>query len=230
MNTNNLVQLKNITILIVEDDVILLENLKLTLEPLCKEIYTATSAATGVKFFNEKNIDLIITDYIMPIMDGFAFSKEVRKVDELIPIIIISNSTDTDKLLNVIPINHVEYIVKPIKYEKLISVLNNILSRSINEELFQIQITDEVQYNKLSKTLYKNSEDIKLTKSDIILIELFLKNRNNLVTDTMIQDALDFDDLRNYNAIKNTIYRLRKKIGKDILVNVQSLGYLMKNI
>lgn len=229
MSLNNPAQLKNISILIVEDDLVLLQNLKLTLEPLCKEVHTAASAAIALEVFNEKNVDLIITDYIMPIMDGFVFSKKIREIDKLVPIIIISNSTDTDKLLNVISLNYIEYIVKPINYEKLISVINSMLVNSADEKLFLIDINNIVQYNKLSKALYKNGEFLKLTKSDIILIELFLNNRNSLVTDAMIHDALDITDSSNYNAIKNTIYRLRKKIGKDTLVNVQSLGYLMKN-
>lgn len=224
MNKDNIEYLKNFTILLVEDDLVLQQNLKLTLEPLCKKVYVSNHGSEALEIYKQQNIDLLIVDYVLPIMDGYTFCKTVRETDSITPIIMMSNFKDEKKLFNVIPLKLVDYLVKPIEYDKLLEALENISKNNS----FEIELSKDTMYDKMSKTLYKNDEAMKLSKTEIKLLELFMENRNQLVTDNMIEDKLGIFENINYNALKNHIYRLRKKIGKDLLVNVQSLGYLMK--
>jgi len=229
MNKDNSDYLKSLSILLVEDDFLLQQNLMLTLEPLCKKVYVASHGSEALEIYKKKSISLLIVDYVLPIMDGYSLCKKIRENDKSTPIILISNYKEEDKLLNSIPLNLIDYLVKPIKYETLVNTLEKTVENIVSNNIFLIELNENTQYDKISKTLYKNNETIKLSKTEIKLLELFINNKNQLVTDEMIEYQLDTFDSTKYNAVKNHIYRLRKKIGKDILVNVQSLGYLIKN-
>ncbi|MBP6713389.1 MAG: response regulator, partial [Aliarcobacter sp.] len=71
MNISNLNLLKNLTLLLVEDDEELRNSIKETLSLFFKEIITAPDGESALSIYLKNNIDLIITDYVMPTMNGF---------------------------------------------------------------------------------------------------------------------------------------------------------------
>ena len=226
MEQQRLLQLKNLNLLLVDDDQFLLENMKLTLQLFFDNIMTATNGAEALKFVNDQQIDLVITDYVMPIMNGQQLASKIRENDDTLPIIIISNYSEREKLLDVIPLNLVSYLLKPINFDELTKALMDVVKRIDNQKIFEHSFSESVKYNRLSKNLTKGEEIIKLTKSEITLIELFIKNKNQIVTHEMISYALDDFEETSYHGIKNLIYRLRQKIGKESINNIKSIGFI----
>ncbi|MBN2722014.1 MAG: response regulator transcription factor [Campylobacterales bacterium] len=228
MNETNKELLKNLTILLAEDDKLLEENLAITLGVFFKEVVVASNGAEALGLFEQKHIDIIMTDYVMPIIDGYSLCKEIRLKDPHIPIIIISNYSDREKLLRAIPLNLVSYMVKPISYDNLLKTFDDMLIKISQEKIARVQINETLYYDKYLKMLVENGKNIKLSNTEIIVLELFLKNKNKLLTNDIIEFAIHKDDALSYAAIKSLVYRLRKKIGKNTLINVQSAGYLLK--
>lgn len=68
----------------------------------------------------------------------------------------------------------------------------------------------------------------KLSKSEIVILELLIKNTNAIISIETIQSYLSLNEIKSEQAIKNIIYRLRKKIGKDVIQNSNNLGYSFK--
>ena len=141
--------------------------------------------------------------------------------------IIISNHTDQDKLLKSISLNLSEYLVKPLEYPTLTkALLKIILKMEENNSLIEY-ISPSLKYNIITKELYNNEEKMFLTKSEIAALEFFVKNKNQLISSDKISIAIETGGNKSEQAIKNIIYRLRKKLGKDIIENVQGLGYIL---
>jgi two-component system response regulator VanR len=221
----NLKSLKNYTILIVDDDMSILNDLKTIMEFFFCNILTATNGKEALEIFKVNSVDLIFTDYVMPSIDGCQLARQIREQNSTIPIVVLSSHSDKDKLLSLIDLNLSGFIIKPFSFEdinKILIKISNYFEKQNNDKFY---ISKEVVFDIKLKQIYKNDEQFKLTKNELLLIELFIQNQNKLVTDDMITVTLDNTDL-SYQAIKNIIYRLRKKIGKDFIKNVQSLGYI----
>jgi DNA-binding response OmpR family regulator len=217
--------LKQLTLLLVEDDLAQRNMLKKTLGVFFGNIIEAEDGLEAIEKFRSEKIDIILTDYQMPNMDGYAFVKEIREIDKKIPIIILSNISDRENLLKVIPLKLINYLVKPLLYEQITQTLHAVLEEMSENHLLTIALSPELSYNLITKTLFSHANPIDLTKNEMMLLELFIRHRGKMISDEMIEAELN--EKLSYKAIKNHIYRLRQKIGKETISNVQSLGYML---
>ena len=207
----------------VEDDKQTQEDMLKILSYFFDTIYVASNGIEALETLHEKKIDILITDYDMPLMNGFELIEEVRSFDSDIQTIIISNYSDSQKLLNVIGLNLVDYLLKPINYDKIKAVLNKCAQRLQSN----IILKDGVQYSQNSKAIITPYEVIQLSKQESIVFELLLSKRNNLVNTTYIEDQI-FLETQQYPRIKSIMYRLRQKLPAKMILNVKDMGYLMR--
>lgn len=91
--------LKKLTLLLIEDDKELKDGLSETLSIFFNKILTAENGIEALKILESNNIDMIITDYVMPLMDGEEFCRNIRNKNYKIPITIISNYYEKEKLI-----------------------------------------------------------------------------------------------------------------------------------
>ena len=118
--------LKDLTLLYIEDDKETQKQLKLILEDEVKEFYQAYDGKEGLKLYEEKKPDIVLTDIRMPFLDGFDVAKEIKKRDENQPVVMISSFADTDNLLKAINTMIDAFIVKPVDVEILEAKLKKI--------------------------------------------------------------------------------------------------------
>lgn len=228
MKENKLEILKNATILLVEDDLILLKDLKATLALFFKEVLTASDGTKALEIYKNNHVDMLITDYIMPIMNGYELCNQIRETNKHLPIVIMSNYSEKDKLLKSIPLNLTEYLIKPIDYTMLTATLHKFLEKIKDENIVAQFITQTITYNSITKELFDNKTLIALSKSEMRTLEVLLKLKNSIVSNDTISDAINNQEHKSEQAIKNIIHRLRQKIGKDTIVNVQGFGYILR--
>lgn len=218
--------LQNINLLLIEDDTNLRNELEETLAIFFKNIYSAINGKEALDVFAKEKIDIIFTDYVMPVMDGCSFAKEIRKNDRFIPIIFITNYTDKEKLLNLMTLNITDFLIKPINYDNLIESLEKINANiePKNENKNEIIITDKIKYIPDDKILMVEEKEISLTKNEIIFIEILVKNLDSIIEYESLSYAFS-DQYKSEQAIKNLIYRLNQKIKIEFLKNIQGVGY-----
>lgn len=230
MHISKLNILKNLTLLLVEDDEELKNSIKDTLCIFFKEIITAQDGQEALILYSKKHIDLIITDYVMPLMNGYELCKEIRILNAKIPLTIMSNYSDKEKLLKSISLELSEYLVKPIEYQQLIDTLLKMVEKLERENLCYFRIDEYIKYNFFTKEIMdeKNQIFTKLTKSEIVILELLIKNINKIVSTETIEYNLSPNETKSEQAIKNIIHRLRVKLTKNFISNVQGVGYIFK--
>jgi two-component system, OmpR family, response regulator VanR len=219
---------KDFTLLLVDDDVELLNKLNIILSIFFKKVITASNGQEALEIFETQSIDMIISDYSMPKMDGHEFFKAIRKKDTQIPLVIISNYSDKEKLLKSIPLSLADYLIKPIDYTTLTSTLISMVQRIENDAIRSYKISNNLLYDNIKKELIQDGEIILLSKSEIVTLELLLKNKNTILPTQEIELYLDPIETKSNQAIKSLMYRLRKKVGKDTIINIPGYGYILK--
>ena len=162
MKNLNLKCLKHITILYAEDDILIQKQTAGILENLVKKVHVANCGKEALELFNENSIDIIITDITMPNMSGIEFSKEVRKNDSEIPIIVISAHNDSNILIEAIEIGISRFILKPINISNLMNIVaefaENICNRSEKDNVSNLleQYKSIVDVNSIVSKTDKN--------------------------------------------------------------------------
>jgi DNA-binding response OmpR family regulator len=228
MVEEKLSRLKKFTLLLVEDDLELLNKLNIILSIFFRKVITAIDGKDALEIFKKENIDMIISDYSMPNMNGYELFKAIRKIDKNIPLVIISNYSDSEKLLKSIPLSLASYLIKPVDYTTLTTTLLEMIERLEEGFISTYVISDNLIYDKVKKELQDNDIPVTLSKSEIVTLELLLQNKNKILPTHEIELNLDPIENKSNQAIKSLMYRLRKKIGKDKILNIPGFGYILK--
>ncbi len=119
--------LKQFSILLVDDDEIVMTIIYSMIKDIFGIIYKAKDGLDGLKLFKDKKPDIVLSDIYMPNMDGFEMSQAIREYSPKTPIIMASVSYEHETLLKAIDIGITNYITKPIKKDKLIDILSKSL-------------------------------------------------------------------------------------------------------
>lgn len=223
----NLTILKSLTVLYAEDDLVIQDSISRILKMFFKDVVIANDGKEAIENYNNKKIDILILDYVMPNLNGYETAKIVRKKDKKIPILITSAYTNKEKLLNAIELNLIKYIEKPILYDNLIKVFENIIKYMEENNLLQIKLDENIYYSFVDKNIIKNGEKITLTKNEVLFLELLLEKPNHLISKNIIENSV-FKASVDENTLRNMVYRLRKKIDTDTIATIKDLGYIIK--
>jgi len=214
------------SILLVEDDKALQNSFAKLLNFYVDKVFVANDGLEALKIYEKNRPDIIITDVKMPKLNGIEFIKKIREKDSNIPIVVTSAYTDQEYLLESIKLSLVEYLIKPMREEELERVLYECSKKlsQINKKIF---FKDNFYYDYINKVFVYSQEQIKLTNKEIELIEFLLANKGNLITKQKIEDKLYIYEEAPPSAIKNLIFKLRKKLPIDIIQTKGKLGYLI---
>lgn len=223
---NDLKILKTLNVLYVDDDEEACESIGTILKYYFNNIYIAKNGFEALEVYKKKSCNVLLVDYDMPIMNGYEFLKEVRKENSSIPAVIISSYDDKDKLFNAIKLELVEYLLKPFEHSELKKLFKNILDWMEKKSLLEFNLSENSIYSFTTKQIINNKKNITLTSSEYKILEYLLFNENRLIPyDTLID--LNSEE-SNQKSLVSQIYKIKKKIGSDIIKNVKNEGYILK--
>ena len=143
--------LKRLTLLYVEDDDIIRNELSQLLANFFSQVLVAKDGKEGLRTFleNQDTIDIILTDINMPLYNGIDMVKKIRNIDSKISVIFATAYSDNEFLLDAIKLRVQEYIIKPIDIRKLLSFLNDIASNLYQEFLLKQQQYELTKYKEI---------------------------------------------------------------------------------
>ncbi|MDD5228244.1 MAG: EAL domain-containing protein [Methylococcales bacterium] len=118
--------LKNFTVLCVEDEVDVREELAQFLKRRVKKLYLASNGVEGLALFQEHAPDIVITDILMPIMNGLDMTKAIKLINPDVPIIVTTAFNDPDFFLRAIEIGVSKYVLKPVEIRPFLDSLNEV--------------------------------------------------------------------------------------------------------
>ncbi|NVN89595.1 MAG: response regulator [Desulfuromonadales bacterium] len=139
----------DLTLLLVEDDVITSEMVLLRLGGLFKHVETVSNGLEGLRLFHELTPDIVLTDQNMPGLSGMEMIRQIRLTDQATPIILMTYSMDHETLVEAINLGVTKFIAKPFKYELFVRVFNDLIkdiSNKRQQENFRLQEMELLRY------------------------------------------------------------------------------------
>lgn len=224
------------SIFIIDDEQDIREILKINLESEGYDIKSFPSADDALKGFKSEKPDLIILDVMMEGKDGFEFCREIRANDRLksIPVIFLSaKSEEFDKVLG-LELGGDDYLTKPFSIKELRSRIKAVLRRTGDIPEIEKQLLlryKGVELNPEQYSLKVDSEEIKLTKTELNILCLFMENPGKIFSrDSIINSVRGHDVFVVDRTIDVHIMNLRKKLGdyKNIITTFSGVGYGFK--
>ena len=223
-------------IFVIDDEKDIRAILKVNLENEGYFVSLFSSASEAAKGFESTIPDLIILDIMMEGKDGYEFCKDIRSDKKLksVPIIFLSaKSEEFDKILG-LELGGDDYITKPFSIKELRSRVKAVLRRSVeasDEGKAKVLKYKAVELNLEQYSLRIDNEEIKLTKTEINMLSLFMENpgkifsRDNIINSVRGEDVFVID-----RTIDVHIMNLRKKLGpyKNIITTFSGIGYGFK--
>ncbi|PLY09071.1 MAG: DNA-binding response regulator [Arcobacter sp.] len=227
MDNNLIDELKDVTILCVEDEDGIREFIVNTLKYYFKEVYAAKNGLEAYEIYEEYKPKIVLTDIEMPKMDGIELVKKIRKNDLSTMVIMLTAYSNEEYLMNLINLNVDHFILKPLNSKKLNEALTKYIERNFSQ---QILLHEDLKLN-LSKRelIYKDTEIIPLRKREQDFLYLLHKNKNSITTYEQIEIELWQDKFMTNHALKSFIKEIRHKIPINIIKNISQAGYILVN-
>ena len=160
---------KDFTLLCVEDDSFVRNIYKELFELMFKKVYFAEDGKEGLEIFKSNDVDIILTDEMMPKMNGLDMIEEIRKIDADIPVILVTAFDNKDILERAINLNVTSFVKKPIKKESLIDALKKAVKVVLTKKLVFKELEDKIKYkNYQEKLAYEKEREIIKVDTNII--------------------------------------------------------------
>lgn len=212
-----------IKILVIEDEKRVADLLKIGLEENGYQVLVAYDGEMGWRLFQSNDFQLIISDIILPKLNGFELCQKIRKADEEIPILMLTALGTADDKLEGFDVGADDYMVKPFDFRELLARVRVLLKR---RAVAKVDVVKEISYADLyinleRQEVTRNGEPIKLSPKEYNLLVYLVENAERVVSRVEIAEKVwntHFDTGTNF--IDVYINYLRKKMDKNLEVKL----------
>ncbi|NSL50502.1 response regulator transcription factor [Calidifontibacillus erzurumensis] len=215
-------------LLLVDDEVRMLQLLKLYLEPHGFECMTKTSGKEAIKYLMDHKVDLVLLDIMMPEMDGWETAKNIRSFSK-VPIIMLTARDQSSDMIKGLGIGADDYITKPFEEEILLARIKALLRRVSPPSKIE---ENGLIWNEGSHELTYNGEEINLTPKEFEMIGLLIKNKKTVFSrEKLIEIIWGLNSNTEERTVDSHIRNIRDKCRKagfpieEHLKTVWGLGY-----
>ena len=221
------------TVLVVEDDSVILEGLRFALTQEGYQVMTAASAAEAMQVIEGgDSIGFYLLDVMLPDGDGYQICRAVRQISQA-PILFLTACDDEVNTVMALEQGADDYIAKPFRIRELTARMKAILRRTSrnSEAAANILAVGRNQVNLQTGRVYLDQEEIVLTAMEYKLLLIFLNHRGQILTRRQILEHIwdEAGDFVNDNTLSVYVKRLRKKLGDtaegELIQTVRGTGY-----
>lgn len=212
-----------IKILVIEDEKRVADLLKIGLEENGYQVLVAYDGEMGWRLFQSNDFQLIISDIILPKLNGFELCQKIRKADEEIPILMLTALGTADDKLEGFDVGADDYMVKPFDFRELLARVRVLQKR---RAVAKVDVVKEISYADLCinferQEVTRNGEPVKLSPKEYNLLVYLVENAEKVVSRVEIAEKVwntHFDTGTNF--IDVYINYLRKKMDKNFEVKL----------
>ena len=220
--------MNDVKILVVDDE----ERMrKLVRDFLVKNGYLVIEAADGKEacdiFSKNKDISLVIMDVMMPVMDGYSASREIRNTSEVPIIMVTAKSTEMDELKG-FEIGIDEYITKPFNPKILVARVEAVLRRTNGDVSNNNIEAGGIVIDNVAHRVTIDGKEIELSFKEFELLEYFLTNQGRALTrDNILNRVWNYDYFGDARTIDTHVKKLRAKLGDkgSYIKTIRAVGY-----
>ena len=227
-------------ILVVDDEKLLVKGLKFNLENEGYEVQVAYDGAAAVDLVHRENFDLVLLDWMMPVMSGSDACMKIREFSDVPVIMLTARSEDADKLAG-FACGADDYITKPYNILEVKARIRALLRRSsaaarpaATEESRSLLTVGDLSLDTEQRVAIRGGQTIDLTAKEYDLIELLMKNPRRVYSrESLMNLVWGYSYAGDYRTVDVHIRRLREKLEKmpaepDYIMTKWGVGYYFK--
>ncbi|MCF6200676.1 MAG: response regulator transcription factor [Hydrogenimonas sp.] len=215
-------------ILLLEDEYTLRKSIKELLEDYGYIVDDFSDGKEVLEATYEGTYDLLLLDVNVPGVDGFKLLEQLRKNGIKTPTIFITSLTEIDSMERGYDLGCCDYIKKPFDMKELkLRVATALKLASLRSDEEVIELPGGYEYHTNSFTLTKDKNEVNLSKTEKMILDLFIKYKNQVVTPEMITEYV-WEDYVDPANVRVQINNLRKKLNKDLIKNIRGVGYKLE--
>jgi two-component system, OmpR family, response regulator MprA len=224
-------------ILVADDETLMRRSIRLCLESGGFRVLEAVDGDEALELNEREKPDMVILDLRMPRVDGLAAAAQLRRTHTDLPILMLTSQSEVSDRVSGLDAGADDYLAKPFDRRELLARVKALLRRGIQSAPAPVLLRfGEVEVNLEARTANRGAEEIALTKTEFLLLELLAKNRGSPVSRNQMLDSVwGYTYLPSSRTVDTHIWRLRKKIG-DVgdepkwIRNVHGQGYVLTGI
>ena len=232
-------------ILLADDEASIRRILETRLKMAGYDVYTAEDGEEAVNAFNKYNPDLVVLDVMMPKMDGYGVTREIRRTSD-VPIIILTALGDVSERITGLELGADDYVIKPFSPKELEARVKAVLRRTNNRETVtpagkvtkNVITTGNIKIDTARRQVFRKNERIRLTGMEFSLLELLVNNSGQAFSRNEILQhvwAYQPDHRIDKRVVDVHITRLRSKLETDpanpeLILTARGIGYMFQRI
>jgi DNA-binding response OmpR family regulator len=233
--------MKKYRLIVIDDHHDTLELLKFNLLSEGYEVKAFFNAVDALKYVTAENTDMVITDWMLPEMDGLDLCRNLKHNPSTqdIPVVMLTGKSDEIDVVTALEVGAEEYIPKPIRIKEMLTRVKKILRRKAGELIAQMSrdpnnnnkesiVRGRLKLDLASYTVSLEDEPLDLTIVEFRLLELLARQPGKVFSRNLIMERINgMDYFAAERSVDVQIAGLRKKLGrfKDGIETVRSVGY-----
>jgi two-component system response regulator MprA len=223
-------------ILVVDDDRAVRESLRRSLTFNGYEVDLAADGAAALGQISTSRPDALILDVMMPRMGGLEACRALRANGDDVPILVLTARDAVADRVAGLDAGADDYLPKPFALEELLARLRALLRRSANDtdgDTAGVLSFADLSMNTSTREVHRGSHDLKLTRTEFALLELFLRHpRQVLSRERILEEVWGFDFPTTANSLEVYVGYLRRKTeaegGARLVHTVRGVGYVLR--
>lgn len=221
------------TVLIVDDDEKLLKMLQRTLHYEELNVFTAVNGREALAVVDEHAPDLLIVDWMMPVMDGLSLIQQLRSEHNQTPILMLTARDAIENRVNGLESGADDYLVKPFAPAELVARVHALLRRTKSKESAEPVSFCDVSLDPSTHEAQRGKKRLELTLTEYNLLHLFLRHpRQVLERVQILNEVWSYDFNGDDNVLEIYVGYLRKKLeeggGSRLIQTVRGVGYVLR--
>ncbi len=222
------------SILIIEDEQSVAAFIKQGLNEAGYEVYLAYNGEQGLELIQQKAIDLIILDVILPGTDGIEVARQIRKSGfTQVPILMLSALGSTRNVVTGLDNGADDYLIKPFKFKELLARIRALQRRHGLVAASNLLSVSDLELDREAKLVRRAGTEIKLTSTEYRLLEYMMLNKNKVLSRIdILENVWDINFNMGTNVVDVYVNYLRNKIDKEfspkLIETVIGMGYTIR--
>lgn len=215
-------------VLIVEDDLMIGENVKLAIEQENIAVDWAKDGREAELRLQTQVYDALLLDLGLPHKDGMAVLRSLRAGGSSMPVLIVTARDNVSQRIQGLNEGADDYLVKPFDLEEMIARLHALIRRA-RGKMEAVYRNGDVVVNPQTRQVLRADKQVLLSSREWIILEALIARPGAILSREKLEDRLYgvCGDVES-NAVEVYIHGLRKKLGSQFIVNIRSVGYMVE--
>ncbi len=223
---------KIMKILLIDDEAKIIQSLKKGLEESGMEVELAFDGEAGRTLAETNTYNVIVSDIIMPKVNGYELVKSLRAIGNETPILLLSALDAIDEKVVGLESGADDYLSKPFAFQELLARIKALDRRNVGKSANNVLKYADIELNMDTRQFYRAGQKIDLTPKEYALIEYFLRNPERVIPKVELAEKVwEIDFVTNTNVIEVYMNYLRNKMDKGYdkkLIQTQfGVGYML---